>query len=92
MGVETTLAPYGQNKGAFPSTDLHTSNKNMVYESYDDRGFIKSGMTSKQWRRGEPKGRTPGESVLKNNPTPSFTIIRRLINVPRAGEFERKNR
>jgi len=66
MGVETTLAPYGQNKGTFPSADLHTSNKNIVYECYDDRGLMKSGMASKQWRKREP--RTPSVSVLKIDP------------------------
>lgn len=51
MGVETTLAPYGQNKRTLPSADIHTSNKNMVYECYDDRGLMKSGVAFKQWRK-----------------------------------------
>lgn len=61
MGVETRLVPYGQNRGAFPSADIHTFNNNTVSGFYDDRGFMKSGMTSREWE----EEITEGEHALK---------------------------
>ena len=48
-------------------------NKNKIYESYDDRGFVgrvgRFGITSNQWRKRENRNRKRLLSMLKNKHT-----------------------